>query len=303
MLGLDLDTTADKNSSMFRVGKDDNLYFLEEDGQFINNRLLTINSGKNLRFEIRNNAKYCDYCKDIIFKGNENKKFEKYVNTLFQLKDSLRSIIKNYYCTNKSNKTINHLFLNTMNATSNEEYVHIDEDAIAPSKPVEKIKLIFKDKLKGIDIESPTFDKFIELTYNEVSSYDLHDIFAAYLESVDNLNDSELRNNFNIFQEEIVGNVYASYEGNEVYLFRDVKMKQNGDITFIYDNLSVPFHSFSYLENCFSTVNTNFNQTVKLFSESFVKIPYQLYNITRNKMKQEINKITEEIDYVLGSYK
>ena len=54
MLGLDLDTTANKNSSMFRVGKDDNLYFLEEDGQFINNRLLTINSGKNLRFEIGN---------------------------------------------------------------------------------------------------------------------------------------------------------------------------------------------------------------------------------------------------------
>lgn len=303
MLGLDLDTTANKNSSMFRVVKDDNLYFLEEDGQFINNRLLTINTGKNLRFEINNYAKYCPYCKDIIFKGNENEKFENHIETLYQLKDSLSNIIKNYYCTNKSNKTINHLFLNTMKATSNEEYVYVDEDVITPSKPVEKIKLIFKDKLKDIDIESPTFDKFIELTYDEVSSYDLHDIFAAYLESVDSLNDSELRNNFSIFQEEIVGNVYVSSEGNEVYLFRDVRMEQNGDITFIYDNLSLLFHSFSYLENCFSTVNTNFNQTVKLFSESFVKIPYQLYNITRNKMKQEINKIMEEIDHALGSYK
>lgn len=302
MFGLDTTATTIEEP-MFRVGKDDNLYFLERNETYYGNMLLTINSGKNLRFEIDNYAKYCDYCKDIIFKGNENEKFENYFETLFQLKDSLSNIIKNYYCTNKSNKTIKHLFLNTMNATLNEEYVYVDEDVITPSKPVEKIKLIFKDKLKDIDIESPTFDKFIELTYDEVSSYDLHDIFAAYLESVDSLNDSELRNNFNIFQEEIVGNVYVSSEGNEVYLFRDVKMEQNGDITFIYDNLSVPFHSFSYLENCFSTVNTNFNQTVKLFSESFVKIPYQLYNITRNKMKQEINKITEEIDYVLGSYK
>lgn len=302
MFGLDTTATTIEEP-MFRVGKDDNLYFLERNETYYGNMLLTINSGRNLRFEISNNSKYCDYCKDIIFKGNENKKFEKYVNTLFQLKDSLRSIIKNYYCTNKVNKKNNHLFLNTMKATSNEEYGHIDEDITLPSKPVEKIKLIFRDKLKGIDIDSPTFDKFIELTYDEVSSYDLYDIFAAYLESVDNLNDSELKNNFNIFQEEIVGNVYVSSEGNEVYLFRDVKMKQNGDITFIYDNLSVPFHSFSYLENCFSTVNTNFNQTIKLFNESFVKIPYQLYNITRNKMKQEINKITEEIDYVLGSYK
>lgn len=302
MFGLDTTATTIEEP-MFWVGKNDNLYYLERNESFYANMLLTINSGRNLRFEIRNNAKYCDYCKDIIFKGNENKKFEKYVNTLFQLKDSLRSIIKNYYCTNKSNKTINHLFLNTMKATSNEEYVHIDEDITLPSKPVEKIKLIFRDKLKGIDIDSPTFDKFIELTYDEVSSYDLYDIFAAYLESVDNLNDSELKNNFNIFQEEIVGNVYVSFEGNEVYLFRDVKMKQNGDLTFIYDNLSMPFHSFSYLENCFSTVNTNFNQTVKLFSESFEKVPYQLYNITRNKMKQEINKIMEEIDHVLESYK
>lgn len=300
MFGLDTTATTIEEP-MFRVGKDDNLYFLERNETYYTNMLLTINTGKNLRFEISNYAKYCDYYEKTIFKGNE--KFKKSINALFGLKDSLRSIIKNYYCTNKSNKTINHLFLNTMNATSNEEYVHVDEDAIAPSKPVEKIKLIFRDKLKGIDIDSPTFDKFIELTYDEVSSYDLYDIFAAYLESVDNLNYSELKNNFNIFQEEIVGNVYVSFEGNEVYLFRDVKMKQNGDLTFIYDNLSMPFHSFSYLENCFSTVNTNFNQTVKLFSESFVKIPYQLYNITRNKMKQEINKIMEEIDYVLESYK
>ena len=43
MFGLDTTATTIEEP-MFRVRKDDNLYFLEGDGQFINNRLLTINS-------------------------------------------------------------------------------------------------------------------------------------------------------------------------------------------------------------------------------------------------------------------
>lgn len=42
MFGLDTTVTTIEEP-MFRVRKDDNLYFLEEDGQFINNRLLTKN--------------------------------------------------------------------------------------------------------------------------------------------------------------------------------------------------------------------------------------------------------------------
>lgn len=300
MFGSSL-TAHEGTKPTFRVGKDDNLYYLERSDSLYPNNVLIINSGKNLRFEFKQTANYCDYCEDIIFKGDEDEKFENYVETLFQLKNTLRNIIKDYYCTSKSNKVTNHLFLNTMKATSNEEYNHTDKGTAMPSNSVDKIKLIFKDKLKEADIESLTFDKLVEATYNDVSDYDLSDIFTAYIE-LDSINDAELREKFNTFRENIVGKVFESYEGNELFLFRDVKMESNGDITFIYDNLTISFYSFSYLENCFSTVNTNFQQTVKLFSESLTNVPYQLYNITRDKMTQEINKIMEEIDHVLESY-